>query len=519
MGDYPVPVCLVDTGYALGHPDLPIMPPEVTGVDNPPTGYYERDTWRWDKDFDGHGTHSAGIICGTRENDIGIAGAGKIPIIITRALDDEGNGRESDVRSAVEQCKNAGAKIISLSLGGDVVVPLSQQLYKDYYENEDILFLAAAGNKGGNEVLYPASYEHVMSIGSVDSLKEHAYFSNFNEHVEIAAPGDGVLSTDVTFTAVFDGEKNYPAHSLHGAKIADVEGELVYCGIAGSGCDKKVPGMICFMQRCIIPFSDKMTQCIDYGGVGIIIFNDDEGGATNNWYTTETRIPALSIDLDTGREFYSKVGSIVSIVQKIDEPQFTYSYKTGTSMSTPFVAAAAAKIWSHYPECSNAEIRKALQEGALYKTKEVEADADADADGGANDNDEHNNYYGHGILQTANALNYLSENPCTGSKSRISIQDMGTAHDSLISVGKVDSSTPNTAKYYRKEPNYDTIEIKPKCKDDMTREFYRDKREKKTMTCDKLDKKKTKEIRKTCSVTDVSPSAREVCIETCGMCS
>eukprot|EP00957_Ditylum_brightwellii_P173181 13183652-Ditylum_brightwellii.AAC.1 len=69
------------------------MPPEVTGVDNPPTGYYERDTWRWDKDFDGHGTHSAG--------------AGKIPIIITRALDDEGNGRESDVRSAVEQCKNA----------------------------------------------------------------------------------------------------------------------------------------------------------------------------------------------------------------------------------------------------------------------------------------------------------------------------------------------------------------------------------------------------------------------------
>jgi serine protease len=39
---------------------------------------------------------------------------------------------------------------------------------------------------------------------------------------------------------------------------------------------------------------------------------------------------------------------------------FTYAYLTGTSMAAPHAAAAAALVWSHFPHCTNHQIRHAL---------------------------------------------------------------------------------------------------------------------------------------------------------------
>ena len=42
---------------------------------------------------------------------------------------------------------------------------------------------------------YPASYDSVVSVAAVDSSGNHASFSQYNNQVEVAAPGVGVRST------------------------------------------------------------------------------------------------------------------------------------------------------------------------------------------------------------------------------------------------------------------------------------------------------------------------------------
>ena len=56
--------------------------------------------------------------------------------------------------------------------------------------------MAASGNNAysGNDILYPAGYDHVMSVAAVDEFRRVARFSTHNDAVDIAAPGVNVLS-------------------------------------------------------------------------------------------------------------------------------------------------------------------------------------------------------------------------------------------------------------------------------------------------------------------------------------
>jgi ADP-ribose pyrophosphatase YjhB (NUDIX family) len=57
------------------------------------------------------------------------------------------------------------------------------------------LVVAAAGNSGDSSVLYPASYDNVLSVASVTGADRRSLFSNFNALVGIAAPGEDIYST------------------------------------------------------------------------------------------------------------------------------------------------------------------------------------------------------------------------------------------------------------------------------------------------------------------------------------
>jgi len=88
-----------------------------------------------------------------------------------------------------------GAKVISLSLGGGGYSATHDEFYKKYYEDEDILFVAAAGNGGNSAYGYPASYSSLMSVAAINSSKNKAGFSQYNDQVEISAPGVSTKST------------------------------------------------------------------------------------------------------------------------------------------------------------------------------------------------------------------------------------------------------------------------------------------------------------------------------------
>jgi serine protease len=194
----PIKICVVDTGYDSGHPDLPTEDEhnvkgwhEGIGTDDSPYG-------EWNIDGHGHGTHCAGTIGAIGGNDIGVTSVNpdpsKFQFIIGKGLDDRGRGYTSNLLEAVEKCVEMGAKVVSMSLGGGGHSWAVNGVYEDIYD-QGVLIIAAAGNSGNSAYSYPASYPVVMSVGSVTSTRSHNGFSQYNDQVEIAAPGTAVLST------------------------------------------------------------------------------------------------------------------------------------------------------------------------------------------------------------------------------------------------------------------------------------------------------------------------------------
>jgi subtilisin family serine protease len=63
--------------------------------------------------------------------------------------------------------------------------------------NQGVVVVCAAGNNGEENILYPAKYEEVITVGSYSDtiLKDRSKFSSWGKELDIMAPGDKILST------------------------------------------------------------------------------------------------------------------------------------------------------------------------------------------------------------------------------------------------------------------------------------------------------------------------------------
>jgi subtilisin family serine protease len=192
-------VCVIDSGYAIGHADLPGSE-VVTGSD-------EIGVQPWFEDDNGHGTHVTGIIAALGGNGFGVQGVnrnGQLNLHILRIFDASGQTFSSDTMANIQDCVNAGANVVSMSFGRSdqqtaefgLSGPLEfeKEAFDKYY-NQGVLFVAAAGNDGTSHYNWPASYDSVMSVAAIDENREVASFSQRNDQVDLAAPGVEVLST------------------------------------------------------------------------------------------------------------------------------------------------------------------------------------------------------------------------------------------------------------------------------------------------------------------------------------
>ena len=64
---------------------------------------------------------------------------------------------------------------------------------RDAYD-AGILIIAASGNSGG-DIEYPAAYDEVMAVGSVDSTGIISDFCSIGEEMEVVAPGELIKTT------------------------------------------------------------------------------------------------------------------------------------------------------------------------------------------------------------------------------------------------------------------------------------------------------------------------------------
>lgn len=394
IGPYPVKVCIADTGYGLGHPDLPSRG-KVNGNDAISKA---GELWSWNIDFNGHGTHIAGTIAALALNNMGVRGAGDIPLHITRSLDDKSGGYESDVLDAVDQCVASGAKIINLSLGGDFMSERSRLKYDKVVNQLGIMVVAAAGNQGQNRHAYPASHPAVISVTAVYAWKNYWEGSNFSNQVELAAPGHNILSTTTTLTAIHTIDYSYTSTQVGGSRTLERSSTLFDCGSGNAVCVKPkyvTRGGICIMSRDRSSLNMMVSNCQRAGGDGAIIFEANPV-SQQNAYSAKVDIPVVVVPTEVGIHLLDYVGTKVSIgFHESDKPEWTYASFQGTSMAVPHVVSAAALVWSYFPKCTNQEIRYAL---AISAEDRGLAGCDWD--------------YGHGIVKALNAKKWLDKNPC-----------------------------------------------------------------------------------------------------------
>lgn len=189
-------ICITDTGYEGNHEDL--RPYTDTGITGDNADGLGNNTGNWWQPGHSHGTHVAGTIAGLGNNGKGVVGvnpSGLLDLHNIKIFNNSGNwGYGSDLVRAVEQCQAAGAKVISMSIGGGASSTTEENAFIAA-ANAGLLNIAAAGNDGNTSLSYPASYDSVMSVAALDSNKNLASFSQRNSQVEIAAPGVAVTST------------------------------------------------------------------------------------------------------------------------------------------------------------------------------------------------------------------------------------------------------------------------------------------------------------------------------------
>lgn len=143
-------------------------------------------------DVTGHGSSVAGIIA-AEKNDVGITGiAPETEIYAAKVLDEKNQAPVSRVIDGIYWAIENKVNIINMSFGLKNNSLALHKAIRDAYD-AGILLVAAAGN--GDSVEYPAAYDEVIAVGSVDTSGTVSEQSASGNELELAAPGEQICST------------------------------------------------------------------------------------------------------------------------------------------------------------------------------------------------------------------------------------------------------------------------------------------------------------------------------------
>ena len=225
-GDPSLVVAVIDDGVDFSHPDLAgrawVNPGEsgldpndkdraTNGVDDDGNGIVDdvhganfctpKPSGEVFQAPDTHGTHVAGTIAASLDG-LGVVGvAPSVKIMALKFICDD-LGFTSGAIRAIRYAAAHGVRISNNSWGGGSY----NIALRDAIRSSGMLFVAAAGNGGGDSVgddndsrpTYPSSYDasNILSVAAVDNRGRLGAFSNFGRtSVDISAPGVNVLST------------------------------------------------------------------------------------------------------------------------------------------------------------------------------------------------------------------------------------------------------------------------------------------------------------------------------------
>ncbi len=230
-------IAILDTGVDIEHPDLAANiwtntaeAAGIAGQDDDANGFKD-DIHGWSfidnhsvtGDFNGHGTHCAGIAAAVGNNGIGITGANPDALIMpVTVMQSNGTGDVATIVKGIDYAAANGADVISMSIGGyGYSIAEEQALGRAY---ADAVLVAAAGNdfkciiphfcsinkSQDNSPMFPAAFSFVLGVeASSNAQGALAGFSNYDEdgpiyttfneselyNYELRAPGTQIMST------------------------------------------------------------------------------------------------------------------------------------------------------------------------------------------------------------------------------------------------------------------------------------------------------------------------------------
>ncbi len=156
-------------------------------------------------DRNGHQTHCAGIV-GAKNNQDGVVGwAPGADMGHIKVLGDRGGGLSTWIAQGIRTAPNEWTKrkvdyvgcIISMSLGGGFDADQEQAIVEA--NAAGVLVVAATGNsgfrRGQSTVDHPGASNHTLGVAAYRRDGDIAEFSSSGPQVDIAMPGEEVLST------------------------------------------------------------------------------------------------------------------------------------------------------------------------------------------------------------------------------------------------------------------------------------------------------------------------------------
>ncbi|MBC3901056.1 S8 family serine peptidase [Acetobacterium malicum] len=194
----PVVVAVIDTGLNVNHPDF---------VGNTVAGYDFVTGKTNVVDLAGHGTAVSGCIAAVTNNGVGtagIAGLANIKIAPYRTGGMYSGDTQLDVAyicaAILKAAERPEVKVINMSFGGygtfsSLAVAVNEAV------SAGKVVVASSGNEGESwnarvgQYSYPASYDHVISVGAINKDNTRSSFSQYNDRVDLSAPGQSVLTT------------------------------------------------------------------------------------------------------------------------------------------------------------------------------------------------------------------------------------------------------------------------------------------------------------------------------------
>lgn len=185
-------VAVIDTGVESTHPFVAGKVLEGYNPDRPDLGT---------EDFNGHGTHVAGIAAGNIHLGSGFTGIAPDAMILPIRVFNQDTASNWAVAAGVVVAadptlfgvNSPKADVANMSLGGSVY-SLALQDAINFALDRDVVVVVSMGNTENQAIRYPAAYQGVIPVGATDAHDDLTDFSTSGPHNSVVAPGFRVFS-------------------------------------------------------------------------------------------------------------------------------------------------------------------------------------------------------------------------------------------------------------------------------------------------------------------------------------